>query len=176
MTPLLPDHVARAFLKVILRDGGVSHDLTHITFLSTNIKAAIFPCLGLPRKLSDITSSLEPWWHQSHVGLNGKEQLRLFKVRLCHRDRANVNSWVTGLIAMVGSVVLIVGPRLWARVTEDHHHHYCEGYVEMSSSERWWRSFVKVFEGTQPTPVFELLGRSREFAHCVFFNFKRQRF
>lgn len=119
---------------------------THITFLSLNIKAAIFLCRCLPRKLSDIASSLAPWWHQSHVGLTGKEQLWLFKVSLCHRGRANVNSWVMGLMAMVGSVVLIVVSCMWARVTEDHHHHHhhqSEGYLGMSTSKRWWRSFVK---------------------------------
>lgn len=62
LTPILPGHAARAFLKVILRAGGVSHDLKHIAFLSTNIKAAIFLCSDLPRKRSDITSPFAPWW------------------------------------------------------------------------------------------------------------------
>lgn len=37
MTRLLPGHVVIAFLKVIRSASGVSHDLQHITFLSTNI-------------------------------------------------------------------------------------------------------------------------------------------
>lgn len=61
MTPPLPGHVARAFLKVIPRAGGVSHDLKHIAFLSADIKAAIFLCLWPSHaKLSDITSPLAP--------------------------------------------------------------------------------------------------------------------
>lgn len=118
-----------------------SHSLALISrrpFFFVRVSHANFQTL-LPRsRLDDI---------RSHVGLTGKEQLWLFQVRLCHRDRANVNSWVTGLMAMAGSGVLIVAPRLWARVTEDHHH-YSKGDLEMSSSERWWRSFVKSLRGT----------------------------
>lgn len=52
VTPLLPGHVARALVKVILRAGGVSHDLKHVAFLSAKIKAAIFLCPGSPTQAS----------------------------------------------------------------------------------------------------------------------------
>lgn len=58
MTRLLPGHVLIAFLKVIQSASGVSHDLQHITFLSTNITKPFFLSLFVPRTLSDTTTCL----------------------------------------------------------------------------------------------------------------------
>lgn len=112
MTPSLPGHVARAFLRVILRAGGVSHDLKHIAFLSTNIKASIFLCLGLPRKPSDITSPLAPWWCHIVSDELGRNNYGCLKCKCVTETGVNVNSWVHGVNgkAGLGGVVLMVAP------------------------------------------------------------------
>lgn len=127
MTQLLPGHVVIAFPKVIQSASGVSHDLKHITFLSSNMMK-FFSFLCLPHTLSDITCPLTACWcHiQSCQSNHVDSQCRswLFDVWTLDWGWVNVNSWVMGVNGDDGESRGLKRSAFFLRprVTEDHYH------------------------------------------------------
>lgn len=127
MTRLLPGHVVIAFLKVIQSASGVSHDLKHITFLSTNIMKP-FSFLCLPHTLSDITCQLTACWCHIQSGQSNHTDWQcrswLFNVWTLDWGGVNVNSLVMGVNGDGGECRGLKRSAffLLPGVTEDHHH------------------------------------------------------
>lgn len=123
VTRLLPGHVAIALLKVIQSASGVSHDLQHITFLSTKImKSFSFPSLSSLSHIA-LVHSLSACVTSDHVSL----ATRLTEMSAMPVWCMNFKLWggvlvlaaeSLGLMKIVASLRIF----LWARVTEDHHH------------------------------------------------------
>lgn len=126
VTRLLPGRVAIALLKVIQSASSVSHDLQHITFLSTKImKSFSFPSLSSLPHIA-LVHSLSACVTSDHVSLATQTDwdvghgcvmcgLQAMKGK---RGGAVLAAGSLGLMTIIASLRIF----LWARVTEDHHH------------------------------------------------------
>lgn len=127
MTWLLPGHVVIAFLKVIRSASGVSHDLQHITFLSTNIMKpfsflSLTPTHTFRHHLPTHGLLMSHPIMSNHIDWECRSWL--FDVWTLDWGGVGVNGWVMGVNGHDGECGGLKRSALflWPRVTEDHHH------------------------------------------------------
>lgn len=119
MTWLHPGHVVAALLKVIQSASGGSHDLQHVTFLSTNITQ---PSLTN----TNCTPTHRPLMSHSFMSVRAHRLwvFIVFDVWTLDRGGVSVNSWVMRVNGDDGERRGLKRNTLllWPRVTKDHHH------------------------------------------------------